>query len=165
MMTLARFVDLLDAHGGDPARWPDACRADAQRLLATDADARAALAAAANLDALIARQAERESRYREPAIARVLARLDAPLPPQRRGLRALLPRMLPAALLEFDLAPAWPRYAALVGIAVLGFGVGLSDAGMAVTKRSASAVIGTPANPDSDLSLILFEADPLSAMR
>jgi hypothetical protein len=41
----------------------------------------------------------------------------------------------------------------------------LSDAGMALTKKSASAIIGTPASSDSDLSLILFEPDPLSAMR
>jgi hypothetical protein len=72
---------------------------------------------------------------------------------------------LPAALLEFDLAPAWPRFAALLGIAVLGFAVGLSDIGMALTKQSASAIIGTSNSSDSDLSLILFEPDPLSAMR
>jgi len=163
MMPPARFVELLDAHGADPARWPDPSREAAQELLAANADARAALARAANLDALIARHCERASVHAgEPAMMRVLSRLEAPLPPQRRG---LLPRLLPAALLEVDLAPAWPRFAALVGIAVLGFAVGLSDAGMAVTKQSASAIIGAPASADSDLSLILFEPDPLSAMR
>jgi hypothetical protein len=95
-------------------------------------------------------------------MTRALARLEAPLPPQRR---ALWPRLLPVALLEFDLAPAWPRFAVLVGIAVLGFAIGLSDAGMALTKKSASAIVGPPASSDSDLSLILFEPDPLSSMR
>ena len=76
-----------------------------------------------------------------------------------------MPRLFPAALLEFDLALAWPRFAALVAIAVLGFAVGLSDTGMALTKKSASAVVGTSAGADSDLSLVLFEPDPLSAMR
>jgi hypothetical protein len=164
MMTLAQFVELLDIHGADPARWPDASRPAAQELLAADADARAVLAGATDLDALIARYCGRASlradeRSEEQAMTRVLARLEAP---QRRG---RWPRLLPAVLLEFDLAPAWPRFAALVGIAVLGFAVGLSDTGMAVTKKSASAIIGTPASSDSDLSLILFEPDPLSAMR
>ena len=167
MMTLAQFVELLDIHGADPARWPDPSREAAQKLLAANAAAAAALAGAADLDARIARHCEHASlhageRSEQQAMMRVLARLEAPLPPQRRG---LLPRLLPAALLEFDLAPAWPRFAALVGIAVLGFAVGLSDAGMAVTKKSASAIIGTAASSDSDLSLILFEPDPLSAMR
>ncbi|TMJ55443.1 MAG: hypothetical protein E6G84_00520 [Alphaproteobacteria bacterium] len=167
MMTLAQFVELLDIHGADPARWPDPSREAAQELLAANADARAVLAGAADFDVLIARHYRRASphagaRSEEQAMVRVLARLEAPLPPQRRG---LLPRLLPAALLEFDLAPAWPRFAALVGIAVLGFAVGLSDAGMAVTKKSASAIVGIPASSDSDLSLILFEPDPLSAMR
>jgi hypothetical protein len=167
MMTLAQFVELLDIHGADPARWPDPSRAVAQELLAADAAARAALAGATDLDALIVRHCGRaglhaDERYEKQAMTRVLARLEAPLPPQRRG---LWPRLLPAALLEFDLAPAWPRFAALVGIAVLGFAVGLSDAGMALTKKSASAIIGIPASSDSDLSLILFEPDPLSAMR
>jgi hypothetical protein len=163
MMTLAQFVELLDIHGADPARWPDPSREAAQELLAANADARAVLAGATDLDALIARYCGRASlRADEQAMTRVLARLEAPLPPQRRG---RWPRLLPAVLLEFDLAPAWPRFAALVGIAVLGFAVGLSDTGMAVTKKSASAIIGTPASSDSDLSLILFEPDPLSAMR
>jgi hypothetical protein len=161
MMTLGQFVELLDAHGGDPARWPDPCRAPAQALLAASAEARAALAGAANLDALVARHCERRRSDQQAGMC-VLARLEAPLPPQRRG---LLPGLLPAALLEFDFAPAWPRFAALVGIAVLGFAVGLSDAGMALSKRSASAIIGTSAGSDSDLSLMLFEPDPLSAMR
>src|SRR5438876_8401349 len=116
MMTLAQFVELLDIHGADPARWPDPSREAAQELLAANADARAVLAGAADFDVLIARHYRRASphagaRSEEQAMVRVLARLEASLPPQRRG---LLPRLLPAALLEFDLAPAWPRFAALV---------------------------------------------------
>ena len=167
MMSLTRFVEFLDSHGADPAHWPERSREAAQQLLAANADARAARAEAANLDAIIARHCDRErlragERSDAQAITRVLARLQAPLPPQRRG---LLPRLFPAALLEFDLALAWPRFAALVAIAVLGFAVGLSDTGMALTKKSASAVVGTSAGADSDLSLVLFEPDPLSAMR
>jgi len=161
MMSLAQFAELLDAHGADPARWPDPSRASAQVLLATSAGARAALERAAKLDVLVARHCARAGSGRQAEV-RVLARLEVPLPPQRRG---LLARLLPAALLEFDFAPAWPRFAALAGVAVLGFAVGLSDGGMALTKRSASAIVGTSASSDSDLSLMLFEPDPLSAMR
>ncbi len=162
MMPLAQFVELLDAYGADPARWPHACREPARELLAASGDARAALTGAATLDAVIARHCERSGERSEEAMRRVLARLAAPLPPQRRS---LVTRLLPAALLEFDLAPAWPRFAALVAIMVLGFAVGLSDTGMALTKHSASALIGTSTGADSDLSLMLFEPDPLSAMR
>src|SRR6266516_2308146 len=112
--------------------------------------------------AVIARHCERSGERSEEAMRRVLARLAAPLPPQRRS---LVTRLLPAALLEFDLAPAWPRFAALVAIMVLGFAVGLSDTGMALNKHSASTTISTSTGADSDLSLMLFEPDPLSAMR
>jgi hypothetical protein len=167
MMSLTQFVEFLDVHGADPAHWPERRRAAAQKLLAANADARAALATAANLDAALARCCERPNvnsgdPWENLAIARVMARLQAPLPPQPQG---LLPRLLAAALLEFDFAPAWPRFAALAGVAFLGFAVGLSDVGLALTEKSASAIIGTPATSDSDLSLILFEPDPLSAMR
>ena len=159
MMSLARFVEFVETHGADPDRWPEKRREHVQSLLVASAEARAALAQAEKLDALIARHCRDGDE--EAATARVLRRLQA-LPAQRRG---LLPRLLPAALLEFDLAPAWPRFAALLGVAVLGFAVGLSDTGMALTKHSASAIIGSPNSSDSDLSLILFEPDPLSAMR
>ena len=43
-MTLARFQDLLDLHGADLARWPQSQRAAAERLLAADGAATAALA-------------------------------------------------------------------------------------------------------------------------
>ena len=52
-MSLAKFVELLDAYGADPACWPDRDREPAQILLAANADARADLARAAKLDALI----------------------------------------------------------------------------------------------------------------
>lgn len=58
---------------------------------------------------------------------RVLARLDAtPLPPQKRG---LLAAWWPTALTDTNLAPAWPRLAALACAAALGISVGLSGIG------------------------------------
>lgn len=41
IMDLARFTDLVERHGGDPARWPEDRRAEALAFLATDEAARA----------------------------------------------------------------------------------------------------------------------------
>jgi hypothetical protein len=157
-MRIPEFLRLLDAHGADVSRWPRQYRERAEPLLAASAEARAALASARQLDALLLRG---HAVHRDdPAVARVLHRLEAPLPRQRRSLK-----WWPTALLEFDFAPAWPRFAALAGVAALGFAVGLSDVGMALTKKSASVVVGTATSSDADLSLLVFEPDPLSAMR
>ena len=53
-MTRERFEDLAEIYGGDIARWPAAEREAAARLMAADPDvAKAALAAPADLDALL----------------------------------------------------------------------------------------------------------------
>ncbi|GGB24135.1 hypothetical protein GCM10011505_01750 [Tistrella bauzanensis] len=52
-MDIDGFRALLDAHGGDPARWPAAARDDALVLLAAEPRARAVLDDARRLDALI----------------------------------------------------------------------------------------------------------------
>ncbi|MDP2409914.1 MAG: hypothetical protein Q8M26_06475 [Pseudolabrys sp.] len=57
----------------------------------------------------------------DAAVARVLTRLARPLPPQKRAWWRL-----PAELLDWQFAPAWPRMAALAGCAVLGFTIGLA---------------------------------------
>src|SRR5262249_59318106 len=53
-MMVWRFRRLIDAYGADPARWPPPERAAALALLATSAQARAALEAARRLDGLLA---------------------------------------------------------------------------------------------------------------
>jgi hypothetical protein len=160
MMSLAQFADLVDRHGPDPEAWPHSRRPGAEALLAASAEARALLARAGQLDALLAGYCRAEGSNAEAA-GRVLARLS-PLPMQRSGIWS---RLVPPALLEFDFAPAWPRFATLLAVGLLGFAVGLSDVGMALTKRSAAAIIGPPAASGSDLSVMLFEPDPLSTMR
>jgi len=49
----ARFQELLDAYGAEPARWPESERGPAQALLASDADAQRALREAASFDRLL----------------------------------------------------------------------------------------------------------------
>jgi hypothetical protein len=52
-MDLATFQTLLDAHGGDPERWPVRDRAAALDLAARSPEAAQALAAARRLDTLL----------------------------------------------------------------------------------------------------------------
>src|SRR6476646_3241706 len=59
----------------------------------------------------------------ELAEKRLLARLQS-LPPQKRAFA-----WWPAALMDVNFAPAWPRLAALAGAAVLGISIGLSNVG------------------------------------
>ncbi len=59
------------------------------------------------------------------AAERIAARLESvPLPSQKRSLA-----WWPAALLDWNFAPAWPRVAALAGAAALGISIGLSGLG------------------------------------
>jgi hypothetical protein len=150
-MTLARFQRLLDVHGSDPARWPQPERAAAERLLTVDGAAAAAFAQARALDALIARDAVRQ----EDATAVLLALSARPLPPQRRR---FLWRGWPSELLTLDFAPAWPRLAALAGVAMLGFALGLTDLGPATigTGDEAASILA-----DNDIGAVVFAPDPL----
>ena len=61
----------------------------------------------------------------DAAADRLLRKLDAmPLPPQKRPLI-----WWPAALTDWNFAPAWPRVAMLAAAAVLGITIGLSNLG------------------------------------
>jgi hypothetical protein len=151
-MTLARFQHLLDVHGADLARWPQPLRTAAERLLAGDGAASAALAQARALDALIASD--------EPAAADTTGVLRAlaarPLPPQRR---LFLWRQWPSELLTLDFAPAWPRLAALAGVAALGFLIGLVDLGpmtVGATGEDPASIVA-----ENDIGAVVFAPDPL----
>lgn len=148
-MTFSQFQRLLDVHGADPAGWPQSERDAAERLLASDAAAAGALAQGQALDALIARDDD------APAdAAGVLRALAArPLPPQRRW---FLWRRWPSELLTLEFAPAWPRLAALAGVAVLGFAIGLTDLGPVGTGEDLTSIVA-----DNDIGAVVFAPDPL----
>jgi anti-sigma factor RsiW len=150
-MKLDEFRDWLDAHGADLSAWPEAQRAAADRLLADDPAAHAALQEVRELDRLIAASV---SGAHDASAGRVLARLARPLPPQRRS---RLSWAWPAALLDVDLAPARLRIAALAGVAALGVVLGLF--GPDVTD--ASVVVASAGEPD----LAVFEPEPLTGVR
>jgi hypothetical protein len=161
-MRIARFRRLLDAHGADLSRWPPLSVEPARRLIAIDPAAARELEIARRLDALIVDYMQRAPagtlEARNAMARRTLAALGGSLPPQRRH---WLTAWLPGVLLEFDFAPAWPRMVALAGIAGLGFMVGLSDLNLPGARGLVSSNGGT----DSDLSMIVFDQDPLSGLR
>src|SRR5947209_13160448 len=85
----------------------------------------------------------------DAATQRMIARLEI-LPPQKRAFAGW-----PAALLDWNFAPAWPRLAALAGAAVLGFSIGLSNVG---TRIAADLNLVRIASAE-DTSINAFETD------
>lgn len=87
------------------------------------------------------------------AVQRVLARLEK-LPPQKRAFA-----WVPAALMDWSFAPAWPRLAALAGAAVLGVSIGLSNFG---TRVAADLDLVRVASADD---ANVFDADAVTGLR
>ncbi|MBK4720781.1 hypothetical protein JJL56_18090 [Azospirillum sp. YIM DDC1] len=110
-MTLKEFKRFADLYGGDIDRWPATDGVDALTLLEDSAEARAILADAAALDALLDRAAPAVT---EDSVQRVLkgiaARLDAPVRP------APTPWTLAAAPMRF-----WPTAGFLAAMGMAGF--------------------------------------------
>lgn len=87
----------------------------------------------------------------EAAVARVLKRLSPPLPRQKIPLWRLA-----GVLLDWQLAPAWPRVAALACSAALGFYIGIAGLDRPFDRLDAPfASSGT-----ADIGAFAFEADP-----
>jgi len=102
-------------------------------------------------DALLMRTLKRQNKADEASVERVLARLSGPLPRQQ------LPFWrLPAVLLDWQFAPAWPRVAALGACAVIGFAIGLSGVDRRI-DRTDTAVITS-----GGIGSIVFEPEPLT---
>jgi len=119
-MTRDDFSNLLDAHGADPSRWRAELRESAVALIGSDPGARADLDAARELDAMLARFSA-ISAEDERSVLRVMGALNGPLPRQKQPFWRV-----PAALLDWQFAPAWPRLAALAGCMLVGFTVGIA---------------------------------------
>ncbi len=156
-MTLPRFQRALDVYGAELSRWPQAQRAAAERLVTSDPAAAAALVQARALDALMARDTG-GAQLDAAAVLRALER--RPLPPQRRR---FLWRQWPTELLNLDFAPAWPRLAALAGVAAFGFAIGLTDLGLIPGMTNGDETISIVA--DNDIGAVVFSPDPLPEVR
>jgi hypothetical protein len=92
----------------------------------------------------------------EAAVERVLKRPSGPLPRQKLSLWRL-----PAVLLDWQFAPAWPRVAALAGFAALGFVIGIAGIDRRFDQQGAPFVIAN----SGDLGSIVFEPEPLTGAR
>ena len=91
----------------------------------------------------------------EAAVDRVLKRLAGPLPGQKRPLWRL-----PSVLLNWDFAPAWPRMAALVCCAALGFVVGIAGLDRPFDRLDSPFTVG-----NRDIGSLVSEPDTLTGER
>ena len=91
----------------------------------------------------------------EAVVERVLKRLGGPLPRQKLPLWRL-----PAVLLDWQFAPAWPRVAALACCAALGFIVGIAGLDRPFDPGVTPASIG-----GGDIGSIVFEPDSFTGGR
>jgi hypothetical protein len=101
------------------------------------------------LDAALQRTMQADS-VDPAAVNRVLARLAPPLPRQKVSLWRL-----PAVLLDWQFAPAWPRVAALAACAMLGFYVGIAGLDRTFDQLDGRSAAAASAEFDS----IVFEAE------
>ncbi len=148
-MTRDELRHLLDAHGAAPSRWPADRRAEAVALIGSDAGARADLEAARTLDAMLARFSA-VSAQDEQSAARVMGTLNGPLPRQRRPFWRV-----PAALLDWQFAPAWPRVAALAGCLLIGFSIGIAGLDRSLARDDTQVV-------NRDIGTMVFGPDIFS---
>ena len=89
------------------------------------------------------------------AVARVLKRLSGPLPRQKQPLWRM-----PAVLLNWEFAPAWPRMAALACCAALGFVIGIAGLDRPFDQLGAPYSVG-----NRDIGSIVSEPDSLTGER
>lgn len=148
-MTLEELRSQLDAHGGDPARWPADRRAAAEELAARDPDAAAALAEASALDGLILRALggthadDGDDGAGDDAAGDDAARVDRVV---RIAMLTLPPRAPAAPPRLGRAAPApgrfrpWLRTGGLVAAALAGLVVGSLDRPAGVTAMDITAL-------------------------
>ncbi len=89
-------------------------------------------------------------------VARIAQRFELALPPQKRAFA-----WWPAALTDWNFAPAWPRVAALACATVLGITVGLSSLG---TRLAADLDLVRVASAD-DAGSNAFDVDAVTGIR
>jgi hypothetical protein len=92
----------------------------------------------------------------EAAVERVLKRLSGPLPRQKQPLWRL-----PAVLLDWQFAPAWPRMAALACCAAVGFAIGITG----VDRRFESPGAPPAFVGGGGIGAITFEPDAFTGAR
>jgi hypothetical protein len=149
-LTLQRFLELVEAYGGELSRWPAAEREAAAALVRVSEPARAALAAEAELDQVLTRFASPDL---SPALARRLNEIPIRAPQAKRA-RWPFQRVWAPAL-------GWAAAAAL-GVA-LGSGIGWdSDESPSDSGQASMDAADAPSPSDEALaSLALGSFDDL----
>ena len=92
----------------------------------------------------------------QAAAERVLQRLSGPLPRQKVPFWRL-----PAVLLDWQFAPAWPRMAALACCAALGFMIGIAGLDRRFDDPAATFAVASR----SDLGSVVYEPETLTGAR
>ena len=110
----------------------------------------------AEFDKLLQSTLERSAQSDPAAADRVLKRLSGPLPRQKAPFWRL-----PAVLLDWQFAPAWPRVAALACCAALGFAIGIAGLDRPFDDPGATFTVASR----GDLGAIVFEPEPLTGAR
>jgi len=136
-MTFERFKELLDAFGADFKRWPETERAAASALIAREPAARAALAEARRLDALLDLYAPPANRAAETRLRTALDAVPAGATVTVRAARL-----------------SWPRAAALAATLLLGVATGMV----------ASNLAPDAANGEGDGVRLVLDAGPLEGL-
>lgn len=91
----------------------------------------------------------------DDAVARVMRKLAPPLPRQKVPFWKL-----PAVLLDWQFAPAWPRMAALACCGALGFYVGIAGLDRPFDQLDQPSLMST-----ADAGFFVFDPEPLSGAR
>jgi hypothetical protein len=151
-MTTARFAALVEAYGGDPARWPAEERDGARALIAADPSARRALDEAAALDAVLDRAPA------EPPSAELATRIlaAAPVPPAGRARSGRVRRLRDRLAGLLAGLGGWQPVGAMAAALILGLVVGYAadPFGGAVPLDGGSldaVALGTFAEPEATL--------------
>ena len=92
----------------------------------------------------------------DAAVERVFKRLSGPLPRQKAPFWRL-----PAVLLDWQFAPAWPRVAALACCAAAGFVIGI----VGLDRRFEPSASPYSIVSSGDLGSIVYDPEPLTGAR
>lgn len=183
---MERFESLLEAYGGNLARWPARHVLSVQGLLRDSTEARTLLAEAQALDRVLDK-ASRPDPQRLRRLADRIVETAAGEMPRRdvkaspalgrqdgegaRVIRLPLPKAAPRASIDAaDRQPRdiprpkrqWPAAAALAASLVMGMMIGLTDIGQTTTLGVAS-LAGAPAS-DTEVVLSTLQIDSLNML-
>ncbi|MGO9170844.1 MAG: hypothetical protein ACLP7P_02605 [Rhodomicrobium sp.] len=152
-MNRVRFQELLDSRGSNLAKWPEADRIAAERLIASNSSAAKAFDGARHLDRLIEHTLSGVESDPEQIAFHILAGLPKKLPAQAAAMRKVsrLHAFLPAP------GALWPRVAVLSFAAGLGIAFGLfwAERSMLEDRQAMAAASGA----GTDVTAVLFETD------